>query len=155
MKRLDGNAYLQQKGLAFFREASTFGALSDQAVSLIFQKGELLQFDVGESLFQVGDESDCFFIILSGRIALIKRGRRMHGHGFGEEMGVSSMFALQKRAGVALVEEPAVVVRVSTDLFYQLHEQLPADFGILMINLSREIARKLRGVTDAISRGEI
>jgi hypothetical protein len=35
------------------------------------------------------------------------------------------------------------MLQISSDLFYELHLELPFDFGILMLNLSRDMARTI------------
>jgi hypothetical protein len=40
------------------------------------------------------------------------------------------------------------LLNVSPDLFYQLHKELPFDFDILMLNLSREMTWAFRKVME-------
>ena len=51
------------------------------------------------------------------------------------------MIALQDRTGKAIAESDFYVVEISSDLFYTLHCDMPQDFGLLLMNLSREMAR--------------
>jgi len=44
--------------------------------------------------------------------------------------------------GTAFANSDSWVLEVSSDLFYALHCEMPLDFGVLMMNLSRELARR-------------
>ena len=63
---------------------------------------------------------------------------------FGEQIGYVSMIGLFQRLGDGRAHGPTVLLEVSSDLFHQLHEEFAFDFGILMLNLSREMARAIR-----------
>jgi hypothetical protein len=54
------------------------------------------------------------------------------------------MIGLHDRAGDHIAPEESVVVQVTCGLFYALQEALPKDFGLFLLNLSREMARRLR-----------
>jgi hypothetical protein len=46
-----------------------------------------------------------------------------------------------------------MVLDIGSDQFYKLHVNFPADFGLLMINLSRELAREIEMLEDVIGEG--
>ena len=47
----------------------------------------------------------------------------------------------------------SLLLFVSNAQFYQLHVNYPAAFGILMINLARELAREIAMLEDVIGKG--
>ncbi|MGB0733308.1 MAG: cyclic nucleotide-binding domain-containing protein, partial [Pontibacterium sp.] len=71
-------------------------------------------------------------------------------YGLGEQVGFMSMIALHNRVGSAVAKSDCQVLEVCDALFHRLHEEAPVDFGILMINLSREMARTLRSVDNLL-----
>ncbi|WP_432696170.1 Crp/Fnr family transcriptional regulator [Marinobacterium sp. YM272] len=152
MKDLDGQRVLEKSGLDYFKTASTFGALSEEAILFLLSKGKLQALDKGDKIFSVGEPGGFFVVVLEGRLGYyreVDNGRLlMREVGFGEELGYVSMIGLLDRQGSASALERSVILRVDTDLFYQLHLDLPSDFGILMLNLSRELARTICGIND-------
>ena len=51
------------------------------------------------------------------------------------------MIGLFERFGVGRAHGQTIVLEITVDLFHQLHTEYPFDFGILMLNLSRDMAR--------------
>ncbi|SEG68573.1 Crp/Fnr family transcriptional regulator [Marinobacterium lutimaris] len=152
MKDLDGQRIIDQSGLEFFKTASTFGALSEEAILFLLSKGKLQALDKGDQVFSSGESAGFFVVVLEGQLGYyreVQQGRLlMREVGFGEELGYVSMIGLLPRQGSACALRKSVILRVDTDLFYQLHLDLPSDFGILMLNLSRELARTICGIND-------
>lgn len=148
MHTLKGDLLIKQLGIDYFKQGSCFGALTDEAVRFLLERGEVIQLTKGERLYNIGDTEGCFYIIVKGAVQLSGhfRGEIQHAREFtfGEQMGFVGMISLEGQIGNADAAEESIVLKISSALFYDLHEQMPSDFGILMLNLSREMARRIR-----------
>ena len=148
MQMQSGRELLEQLGADYFKQGSTFGALSDEAISYLVEEGEIIQLDAGDVLFRYGDLMDGFYVVINGTIELsglyLGKTRSARDFTFGEQLGFVGMISLEGAIGDAKAQEKSLVLKVSGDQFYRLHETLPNDFGILMLNLTREIARRIR-----------
>ena len=69
MREMDALAYWQEKGSAYFRELSTFGAIPDKVIRRLLEKGRVIRLDTGECLYSVGERSEAFYIVLSGTVS--------------------------------------------------------------------------------------
>lgn len=154
MKDLDGRGLMAESGLDYFKSASTFGALSDEAIRYLLSHGQVYAVESGEPIFTEGERGDFFVVVLQGKVGYYREseGRRVliREVTFGQEVGYVSMIGLFCRQGSVSALEPSILLRISTDLFYQLHIDYPSDFGILMLNLSRELARTISGINDKL-----
>lgn len=65
------------------------------------------------------------------------------------------MIALHDRIGKAVAAEDGYVLEISCGLFSELQERLPVDFGLFLLNLSRETARTIREVSNIVVENEI
>ena len=159
MLSIAGNEVIERYGLDYFKEASTLGALTDQALTYLLQKGKILQLEAGERLFSLGDPVDCFYVIIDGLIGFYKPcedGRcHIRDYSFGMEIGFVAMIGLHGRAGDSQAGEPTLVLEVSTTLFSELQHDLPNDFGVLLLNLSREMSRRLRDADNRLAAHDI
>jgi len=63
------------------------------------------------------------------------------------------MIGLLSHNGTDVAVEDSLILDISSEQFYKLHVEFPADFGLLMINLSRELAREIEILEDVIGRG--
>ena len=154
MNILDGHQLIDEWGVDYFKKCSTFGALSDKAIDFLCNGGRIVSLADGEALFHTGDTADGFYVLLKGQLDCF----REEDHeqvpiltvGVGEQIGYVSMIGLFPRLGDGDAHGPTVLLHVTSELFYQLHLEYPFDFGILMLNLSREMARAFRKVTDEL-----
>ena len=159
MRTLDGRQLIEQLGIDYFKAGSSFGALSEQGIRFLIEQGAVLQLDKGDKLFSYGDPGDSFYIVLKGRIEYLKpRGNgftHVRDYTFGQEFGCVAMIGLHDRAGDHIAPEESVVVQVTCGLFHALQEALPKDFGLFLLNLSREMARRLRESDSKLVENEI
>lgn len=157
MKALDGESLLQTLGPEYFRELSTFGALSDRVVERLLCEGEVFELEQGDTVYRIGDRTDGFYVVLRGLIniyvshddcrALARQYRR------GEEFGFVAMIGLHDRTATAVADEAGtLIVRISTDQFFDLHISEPDEFGLLLLNLAREMARAIGSLSQSILR---
>ena len=147
MRQVDGALLLDELGIDHLKNASALGALSEQTIAYLMEKGRVYALRKGERLFEHGGPGDTFFVILKGSFAyyLPSNDHRSYirDFHFGMEIGFVSMIALTPRPGTAIATCDSYVLEVTTDLFHSLHYERPLDFGVLLINLCRELARRI------------
>lgn len=141
------------------KQGSVFGALTSEAIDYLLQQGKLYQIKQGDVIFRHGEKGDNFFIILKGEVDYFKQHQNStaltRSIGFGEAIGFVSMIALHDRVGKAVATQNGILLEVSSQLFSDLHDHYPFDFGILLLNLSREMARTIRALGNALVKKEV
>jgi CRP-like cAMP-binding protein len=60
------------------------------------------------------------------------------------------MIGLHERIGTMVATEETLVVEITADQFLELHMSEPEAFGLLLLNLSREMARGIRKLNNVI-----
>ncbi|KAB2968946.1 Crp/Fnr family transcriptional regulator [Zoogloea sp.] len=151
MEKIDGTRLLESPGVGHFKTGSTFGALSNEAVAFLLSKGRVFSLSDGDKVFYANEPASCFYVVLEGSVnyfhdlkdteVLIRTAN------FGDTVGYVSMIGLFDRIGIAKSRGSSLVLEISSDLFYQMHIDYPFDFGIVMLNLTRNMARTIRAVT--------
>ena len=151
----DGRGLIELLGIAQLQQLSVFGALSPQAIEFLIARGRVLRLDRDEVLYQPGDPGDCFYVVMQGSLSFHQQHRGQLAYvrdvQAGEEMGFCAMIALHDRVGRPVASESSCVLEVGCALFHDLHQQMPADFGLLLLNLARGMARTLRDVGDHVA----
>ena len=154
MKSLSSTQLPEACSLEQLQQASTFGALSAQTIAWLLNEGRIIQLDRGESLFKPDQRGDSFFVILYGSISYYRYGNDQYAYirGFrtGQQIGFANMIALHDRVGMAVATVDALVLEVDFRLFNRLRKEFAPEFGLLMMNLAREMARTIRAVDDVI-----
>ncbi|WP_020682269.1 Crp/Fnr family transcriptional regulator [Marinobacterium rhizophilum] len=154
MKTIDGQVLWHSLGAAHFREMSCFGALPDSTVLRLLTEGQVWQLDKSDVLFRAGDSVNSFFVVISGNLAAYICDEDQHAftrlHGAGEEVGFVAMIGLHERIGTMVATEETLLVEITADQFLELHMSEPEAFGVLLLNLTREMARGIRKLNNVI-----
>lgn len=148
MRKIDSLAYWQKQGPEFFRELSSFGAMPDAVIKKLLDEGRVLSLGPGDSLYSVGDRSEAFYIVLSGRVGtwMPRKDGGMtlaRSHEPGDDMGFVPMIALADRPASTWADEASVVLEISCVQFLDFHQQEPDAFGLMLLNLVRGMARSI------------
>ncbi len=159
MQTVSGTSLIDRFGMEYFQGASVFGAVSPAAIEYLLSRGRVLELERGEVVYKPGDKGDKFYVVLRGSLSFYQFYRDefayIRDHLFGEEMGFVAMIALHDRIGKAVAAEDACLLEISCSLFYELRKEFPVDFGLFLLNLSREMARTIREVSNIIVENEI
>ena len=157
METVDAEETINLLGWDYLHELSTFGALSEAVVSDLLHKGVIHRYHKGEYVTRVDRVAEDFQVVLSGRVAYYRHFGDCHVltryFGQGEQMGFDQMIGLLTQNGTDVAVEESLVLDISNQQFSRLHVGFPADFGLLMINLARELAREIEILEGVIGKG--
>lgn len=135
-------------------DGSIFGALSNEAIKFLLHSGNVISLDKGDQLFRLGEQGDHFFIVLNGKLGFIKHHKEKsfptRTVEYGEALAFVSMIALHDHTGDAIALEDSLVLEITPQLYGELHQQYPSDFGIMTLNLARDMARTIRKLNNMI-----
>ena len=125
---------------------SLFGALDNSQLSTLLSYAKEQAFEEGEIIFEQGQLPSDIYILLSGKVDLrVIRDDFSAAHMTyvpGDCFGETAVIGIQTQMGRAKVEED---VRVLTLSRFSLLDMLENDanlFGILMMNIAREVSRR-------------
>jgi signal-transduction protein with cAMP-binding, CBS, and nucleotidyltransferase domain len=157
MEILTAAETIERLGLDYLNELSTFGALSNEFIEDLLNNGVVRRYQKGEYVARMDQVAADFQVLLSGRFAYYKRfeGRDVLTRHFvrGEQMGFDQMIGLMTQNGTDVALDDSIVLDISSEQFFKLHLEFPADFGLFMINLSRELAREIEILENVIGSG--
>ncbi|QDV40744.1 cAMP-activated global transcriptional regulator CRP [Stieleria neptunia] len=124
------------------------GGLRKETLQLILSQSEELEVAAGEFFFREGDAGDCLYVIQSGT-AIVQRtwqgnaivlARIQPGDCFGE----MSLIDLQRRFAGVKAETDCSVIRVPYTALMRLCQVDMEQYAMVMMNLGREVSRRLR-----------
>jgi len=155
MKTLTVYELHQRFSSEYVQGLSTFGAISEDVVKRLLAEGEIFELERGETLYEVGSSVDEFYVILSGRIALYHhyhdKPKLTHYYGPGQQIGFVGLIALHARKGTAVADERCCILSISSKQYYDLYQTSSEAFGLLTLNLAREMARTIGEMGDLIA----
>lgn len=139
--------------LPILTNIALWGGLSDEQRLTIFKKLEVGVCRKGEFVFQKGDQPSHIYIVKSGQIELFISDKNVviekETLSTGGCFGVAALMAMETHMGTAVARQDSEILALSRQGLLDLgHEDLRL-FALLMMNVAREIARRLK-LTDDI-----
>jgi CRP-like cAMP-binding protein len=142
---------LSETDLEFMSKVPIFAALSPEAMQRIAVLARRMVLDKAGAIFNEGEPAKEMVVVLEGDLEVRKKGRSgaeaviatLHP---GDVAGEMSLIDIQPRsAGVFALGPAAMAVLTHTDLATFYRED-PGSYTILVLNIAREISRRLRRV---------
>jgi CRP/FNR family cyclic AMP-dependent transcriptional regulator len=126
-----------------------FAGLDPAALEFLRGKAREIQVAAGETIVREGEPGNKMFLISSGSVQVCKAtdspaplqlALLKPGDFFGE---MCILETLPRTATVLALSEAALYSLTSVS-FYQFYQALPAQYSILVLNIARDVSRRLR-----------
>lgn len=132
-----------------FQRVPIFAGLSEAGLGLLTSRIQQLTFPADACVLREGDVGNRFYVIHNGRARVCKK------FGSLEEvelavLGPSDFFGemciLETLPRTATVQtlDPTILFSLSSLDFLHLYEAMPNEYGILVVNIARDLSRRLR-----------
>lgn len=144
------------KTARFLQDQPLFGGVDDQAMKAIIPLMRERDFAAGEVVVQEGEDGDSLFVICSGSVEVLKAspeatgmfGTRIAVLKVGDVFGEMELIDMQRRSATVRALEPVSTLALSNDDLLHIHAFDPATFTLIVMNLARELSRRLRSIDD-------
>jgi len=126
------------------------------ALELLADEGTVRMFASGETIVREGEAGHSLFILVLGDVEVVKGQdtphpvllARLHvGTFFGEMCVVDPV----PRAASVRAISPVTAVEVRAATLYHLFQKMPDQYAIMILNLARDMARRLRSLDEAFA----
>ncbi|MFK7822848.1 MAG: Crp/Fnr family transcriptional regulator [Oligoflexales bacterium] len=131
-----------------------FYEMYEKEIEKIVKRGAVATYQVGESVVRDGDEGDEIFVVLEGRLVVQKKTAAgiiaiaplVKGDVFGELVLLDEKI----RSADIISEDISHILQLSYHQIFHLYEKEPRIFGVLLLNVSRLLAKRLRATNKII-----
>lgn len=140
----------------FLKTHSLFGGISDEEIAEIRKYLKSEHYPAGCDILSEGEVNDRIFFIVSGSVVVLKEYTEAGQERFGEiirfvpgdTFGEMELIDIQPCAAtVRTLEETEVLTFTNSDL-YRLSHWNQKTFSLILMNLAREISRRLRLINE-------
>lgn len=126
-----------------------FAGLRGEVLDDIVAQGETLTFQKGDYVFREGDEGHALFLILAGKVSLMKRGtgtesKELAVLGSGDFFGEMCIVECMPRSADARAVGNLTLFSVTNRTLFRLFQKWPDQDAILLLNIARDLCRRLR-----------
>ncbi len=103
----------------------------------------------GAVIAKEGETNHCMFLVEKGQVSIVKNFNAPDAvvlavFGPGSFFGEMCILEPQPRSATAKADCAATVVRIGSKAFYQLYDKMPKQHSILLLNIARDLSRRLR-----------
>lgn len=135
----------------FLEGVPIFAGIDDGALELLLATARRVEAEAGELIVREGDSSNEMFVIGEGEVRVWKH------HGTPEQVelavlgqkdffGEMCMLETLPRAATVEALTACTLVGVKSSAFYRLYQARPEQHAILILNLARDLSRRIRAL---------
>lgn len=140
----------------FLHNLPVMAGLDDEAIRYLSELAREEHYPAGAVIIGEGEPGNRMFFIAGGQVAVIK------GHGTAQPVTLARLGPGEYFGEMSLVECVARSASVVTDAavtactlkgtdFHRLYLHQPSQYGIVMLNLARDLSRRLRRIDERFS----
>jgi CRP/FNR family cyclic AMP-dependent transcriptional regulator len=133
-----------------------FAGLEDKALAIFLEHAQRVVVPEGGVIAREGEVNHCMYLIEAGQVCIIKNADtsepvKLAVLGVGEFFGEMCVLETLPRAATAKAASQATVVSVASIAFYHLYEKMPRQHSILILNMARDLSRRLRRLDEVFA----
>ena len=132
-----------------FEAIPIFAGLNTETVTFLKDLAKIKVFKKDDLLIKQGDEGNTFFILESGKVEIVFK-QKPHKEVILATLGPMSCFGemaliecMRRSASVRALEAGQAHMLSSGDL-YQLYKKSPEQYSIVILNIARDLCRRIR-----------
>ena len=143
--------------LSSLHSHSLFGGITETQISSIRHFFSMEEFDEGEFIEREGEPGDRIYFILEGQVEILKKiaksGNlsRIFMFSDGDVFGEMELLDVQPCAASVRALVPTKVLTLSNKGLYQISKYDLKVFSLMIMNLARDISRRLRKADEIIA----
>jgi D-lactate dehydrogenase len=136
-----------------------FSSLDNKSLSIIEKKIKIITYKKGEYICKEGETADKMYIILSGIVRILKKGKGKSQTEItilksGSVAGIMSLFEQKKRSATLIADENVVIGELEYKIFQNLINKYPIISRSLITILSDYLRNETKTIAELISLKE-
>jgi len=133
-----------------------FAGLEENALTLLLEHTKRQEYPEKEVVVCEGEACNCMFIIGCGSVRLFKNFGKTHQIelatlGTKDFFGESCILDTYPRMATVQAASGTTVFTISSTAFHHLYQKMPAQHSILLLNIARDLSRRIRALDEAFA----
>jgi CRP-like cAMP-binding protein len=147
----------REEARAFLLSIPVFGGLPERSMEKILELVALKRYTPGEAVCAEGELGREMFVVWQGAVEVQKRARDgsrgavLARLGPGDCFGEMSLIDIQPRSATVITREESELFALSNIDFYRLYSHDREGYTFLVLNICRELSRRLRRADGVIA----
>jgi CRP-like cAMP-binding protein len=127
---------------------SLFGGLMREQIDGIFNLMQHENYKAGQDIIVEGEKNGRVIFIFSGRVAVLKNDLVLMELKEGDTVGEMEVLDMMSSAATVRALESVEAASLSNAALYEIYRQDLKTFAIIVMNLARDMSRRLRKMDD-------
>ena len=136
-----------------------FGAIDEATVSSLLQGATMRAVSQGEYVFREGDMGSSVYIIQDGKFTVYRHWNghdyRLREQGPGDCFGEMALMDCKPRSATVVADTDGHLIQITAAQLGELYELRPEQYMLIMMNLGREVCRRLRDADKRLFLAEL
>ncbi|MEW5850261.1 MAG: cyclic nucleotide-binding domain-containing protein [Myxococcota bacterium] len=120
-----------------------FGGMTDECRCVMTDRMQIRQLHGHERLYSQGDTARELYILAHGHLDVFRDGKKLAGLEPGDFFGEVSFLDMQPRGASVVASEESVVYAIPYAALRQLYQVNMRAYALIVMNLAREVCRRL------------
>lgn len=129
-----------------------FGGVSERALQHILDRAATVAVDEDDLFFRENDRAESMFVLVEGRVAVVKNiggnEYELCGMEVGDCFGELELIDLRPRAASVRALERCTALEISAAVLREVYQIDEMSFAVIHMNMGREVSRRLRKMDD-------
>jgi len=134
---------------------SLFGGLLEEQIEMIIPLMEEENYSPGDIIIVEGNPNDRILFMLEGRVSIIKGGTVIYDLAEGNTFGEMEVLDVMPCAATIKAVTNVTVMSISNKTLREIYKNDIKSFALLLMNLARDISRRLRVANEIMVDGKI
>jgi CRP-like cAMP-binding protein len=130
---------------------SLFGGLLEDQINAIIPLMEQETYKAGDAIITEGDPNDKIRFILEGNVTAMKRGIALFQFREGDTFGEMEVLDVMPSVATIKAITPTRVMSISNRNLRQIYKNDIKAFALIIMNLARDISRRLRKMDEKVT----
>ena len=144
--------------IALLQSVPIFAGLEEDALQLLLEHTNAHTYPEGAVILGEGETCRGFFLIGSGGVRVIKNFGKANQVelavlGPKDFFGEGAILDTLPRMATVQATCPTTVFAISSMAFHHLYKEMPAQHSILVLNIARDLSRRIRALDDLFASG--
>lgn len=140
--------------LPILNKISIFAGLSESQLYTLFRLLSRVSYKTNETVFEQGDKPSHIFIVKKGKVKLVvwenETPLELIVFEEGDCFGEASVIGIQPHKGTAIALKETELIVLSRNALMSIYESDKELFGILILNIARQVCRRLHASDDIL-----
>jgi len=133
-----------------------FAGLDEKALDVLLEHAERETYPEGKIVLREGENGNRMFVIEEGKVLIVKNFGRENEIEFarfgpGDFFGEMCILEPMPREATAQAVTESALIGISSSGFHHLYQKMPEQYSILILNIARDLCRRLRRLDEAFA----